>query len=97
MPSHTREDSQISARRKAVGLLAEAKVACKDILNSHDWAVAFANYIEAQPASDKLALVSLFTLPQQPPVSAPAIVGERRSAGSIGKSEPEEASRSAAS
>jgi len=66
MPSHTREDIQIIARRKAVGLLAEAKVACKDILNSHEWAVAFANYIEAQSASDKLALLSLFSLPSPP-------------------------------
>ena len=82
MPSHTREDIQIIARRKAVGLLAEAKVACKDILNSHEWAVAFANYIEAQSASDKLAFISLFSLPSpRPPVHDNATPAGARPAG----------------
>ena len=66
MSSHTREDIQIIARRKAIDLLARGKVSCKDILNSHEWAVAFANYIEVQSASDKLALMSLFSLPSSP-------------------------------
>lgn len=71
MTSHTREDLQIISRRKALSLISEALVATKDIINTHERSLAIGNYLELQPATDKLALMSLLSVSRTAPALPP--------------------------
>jgi hypothetical protein len=91
MPSHTREDITVMQRRKAIELIAGALVATKELVGihytAHERAVAIANYLEVQGSTDRLALLSLLSLPPASPTTVAARAGEGRS--TIGASNSE--------
>lgn len=94
MPSHTREDLAILSRRKAVGLIAEALISTKDMTGihhtTHERALAMANFLELQSASDKLALLSLFSLSPPPQACVPmTIAGKEERQLEVGASNAE--------
>lgn len=74
MVSHTRDEMQVISRRKAIDIIAEALVQTKDLVHPfstiHERALRIADCIEAQSATDKLALLSLLSISS--PVTSPS-------------------------
>lgn len=63
MSSHTTQDTQVLARRRARQMLYEALNATREISSNYERAEKIAHQIEAWPEVDRLSLISFFSIP----------------------------------